>query len=164
MLFFRSLFVDSCGALACVRSKAASARWRRLWWANLSGKGRLVLPRTVLELLVFRLQPNASECRAMLGELIERLGGTVQARNAMGVSGVTLRHWLRGSREPSDAGKRVIWLTWALLLHPERCRTLHHMITWGRYATRREPWRIGKGHHAKPARLLPPTDGSDWVI
>jgi hypothetical protein len=42
-------------------------------------------------------------------------------------------HWREGRRLSSGSSRRLIWLTWALCLHPERLKTDFDLVTWGRF-------------------------------
>ena len=85
--------------------------------------------------LAFRLQPTAKQCRSMLLEILRALQWDRHDTAAtLGVSFMTLKSWIEGARTPTDAARKLIWMTWALLLHPELLRTVWHIVTWGRYA------------------------------
>lgn len=72
----------------------------------------------------------------------------------LGVPMLTTLDWLRG-RVGSAAPRRVIWLCWALLLHPDQCETVFDLVTWGRF-------RVVKTR--KKDHKSEPQDGSDWSI
>ena len=52
--------------------------------------------------------------------------------NLLGVPCMTLAKW-RMKAPPSWSARRLVWLTWTLLLHPERLRTLFDLVTWSRF-------------------------------
>jgi hypothetical protein len=68
----------------------------------------------------------------------------------LGVSGMTVRTWLRGNRF-SAASKRLVWFSWCLVFHPERLSSIGELVTWGRFRLTRGP----------PTR---PEDWSGWSI
>lgn len=80
----------------------------------------------------FRLVPSNKAFRAMLFELDCAYPGKVSV--LIGVPARTTNAWFTGELLPSAAGVRVVWLLWALLLHPEQCSTVQDIITWGRFA------------------------------
>ena len=121
----------------------------------------------ITEKLVYRLQPTTRDCQRMLWELRRGCNWDNKAlSNILGVSALVLRDWFKGVRQPSDAARRAIWLTWVLFLYPERLRSWYDVVTWGRYSagptryTRLPP----KIRPPKSGHILPPSDGSDWVI
>ncbi len=81
------------------------------------------------------LQPTAEDIRAMLAELYAAIGNRRGLSYVTGIPALTLDDWRYGRRTPDTAGKRVVWLLWAMLLHPERCRTLTDLASWGRFRT-----------------------------
>lgn len=57
------------------------------------------------------LRPSASESRRMLRSLRQRLGLSTGALAALlGVPKVTARSWLDGTRSPTGAATRLIWI------------------------------------------------------
>lgn len=88
----------------------------------------------MVKLVSFRLQPTANDCVRMLTDLLIAFKGDRRDLCAvLGVSLHTLGCWLN-RRAQSDPARKLIWMTWALLLHPELLRTVWHIVTWGRYA------------------------------
>ena len=78
-----------------------------------------------------RFSISDAEFHACLQDLrrVFRKAGWLAA--VLGVSRMTLERWSR--REVVSAStRRVVWLYWCLILHPERCRTLMDHVTWGR--------------------------------
>jgi hypothetical protein len=71
----------------------------------------------------------------MLGQIQDHIGCR-SLQPALGLSVLTLRGWVSGRYVPDMAGRRVIWLVWCIVFHPERCRTLLDLATWGRFSTR----------------------------
>jgi len=68
--------------------------------------------------------------------MLERLHGLLGRHTLCAVLGLpvrTIESWRSGRRVPDGAGIRVIWLTWCLLLHPERLQTVFDVATWGRF-------------------------------
>jgi hypothetical protein len=57
----------------------------------------------------------------------------------LGFPVVTVRKWESGQRIPDRAGRRAVWLTWCLLLHPDRISTAFDLATWGRFRAERRP-------------------------
>lgn len=56
----------------------------------------------------------------------------------LGVSGITIRSWLRVGKF-SAVSKRMIWLTWCLVFHPDRLQSIGELVTWGRFRIERRP-------------------------
>lgn len=81
--------------------------------------------------------PDTPEVLKMLQEL-ERVHGVVLLAGLLGCPVAVLEHWLRGRRYPSGAAVRAVWLLWALTLHPERCRSVGDILTWGRFVTTKQ--------------------------
>jgi hypothetical protein len=50
----------------------------------------------------------------------------------------TVGLWLSGKRRTTIAPRSLIWLTWCLLLHPDRIRTVFDLATWGRFRVKPE--------------------------
>jgi len=81
---------------------------------------------------VFGLQPSAVEVKRMLWRLWRRCGRD-QLADLLGVPVSTLETWAYGQKEPSRAARKLVWLIWCLEFHPERCRTMFDVMTWGRF-------------------------------
>jgi hypothetical protein len=92
----------------------------------------------------------------MCADLVNRFGrtGTV---HLLGVPALTFDGWRHGSGLSIVANRRVIWLHWALLLHPELIQSGFDLVTWGRF----QKLRARRG--AVVSRFEP-EDGSGWVI
>lgn len=103
----------------CLRYRLASASaWR-------------VLP---CEIAVIRRAsvPPVHHVLSMLRELREWAGSERECACILGLPVLTVRNWLVGRRKPQDIpSRRVVWLTWALVLHPDQCQTKHDLIFWG---------------------------------
>jgi hypothetical protein len=72
----------------------------------------------------------------MVHDLIARLGRS-GAGCVLGIPKLTLDHWLNGYCRPSAAATRAVWLTWIIVLHPDRVRCVGDIITWGRFKIER---------------------------
>src|SRR5258708_4425835 len=79
----------------------------------------------------FRFAPNVEQCLTMLAELETGLGGERDAAHVVGPSIITVRCWKRRKRMSVPA-RRLVWLVWALVLHPETVQTVGDLVTWGR--------------------------------
>ena len=78
-------------------------------------------------------QPCNAEVRAMLEKLREALGISVAALAALlGVPRITARRWLNGSRSPSGAAKRLIWLLYTSATEPEALADGRNWLEWKR--------------------------------
>lgn len=91
----------------------------------------------------------------MIGDLERAFGGEHGVCALLCVPVMTLRAWRGGLRVPTASAKRAVWLTWALLLHPERIQTVFDLQTWGRFRTRVKP-------AVKSGVFVPGKD--DWSI
>ena len=88
----------------------------------------------------------------MLAQLYRALGRQGCCA-VLGVSVLTLRHWIKADRPPAGAARRCIWFAWCLLFHPERLATIEDLVTWGRF------------HRRKVApRKVPRAEWSEWSI
>lgn len=105
--------------------------------------------------LVFSLRPSPAELRAMVRALVKRFGFP-QACSLLGVSGLTVKGWLRGSMVPSGGASRAIWLVWVLCFHPDRLSTLGDLVTWGRFKVQRRA--------PSPSARAEPSRWSGWSI
>ena len=84
----------------------------------------------------FALAPDKEFIRDCLAELKAAYGVRgVSAR--LGVSGVTVQAWERGRGLGKLPARRLIWLTWAVCLHPECIKTDFDLVTWGRFRHKR---------------------------
>lgn len=84
--------------------------------------------------LDLRLAPDTPDVLRMLLELKRKYHSLLPL--VLGCPARTVYCWLAGSACPTLPATRAIWLTWALLLHPERCQTVADLITWGRFQIR----------------------------
>ena len=78
------------------------------------------------------LAPSDREFRLMLTELIRKMGRKEVLQM------MTTQDWIfgaldRGARKPSPEQRRLVWLLWVILLHPERLRSKWDLLTWGFY-------------------------------
>jgi hypothetical protein len=83
---------------------------------------------------------------------LDRVFGSRPLCSMLGVSKLTLAHWLERNRIPSAAAVRAIWFLYVLTLRPERLTSLFDILTWGRFRIERRPVQ----------RLL--SSWSDWSI
>lgn len=73
----------------------------------------------------------------MLNDIVEFAGGTGRAAAPLvGVSEVTLSNWRKG-KGFAGPSYRLVWVTWIILLHPERLQTAFDLATWGRFRVER---------------------------
>jgi hypothetical protein len=80
----------------------------------------------------FALAPDKASLLDYLSELVDAFGNRGAAAR-LGVSGVTVYAWREGRGLSSGSSRRLIWLTWALCLHPDRLKTDFDLVTWGRF-------------------------------
>ena len=78
------------------------------------------------------LQTTEPEFRQQLQDLLDLAGSQRAAAGLLGLPMLTLRHWME-AKPPPIAGRRLVWLTWCLLLHPEKIHTAFDLTTWGRF-------------------------------
>ena len=87
-------------------------------------------------------RPNLEEFYRQMCEVRAFCGGDEdRTAQLLGVSVLTLRGWHYRRFIPNDAARRAVWLTWVLVLHPERIRSLFDILTWGRFSTSPRPQR-----------------------
>lgn len=101
----------------------------------------------------YLLRPADVEVSTMLQELCAAMGGTRELAAACGIPRLTLDKWLDGTRSPTGAARKAIWLLWALLLHPERCTSLFDVWTWGRCRTIKPSVQTYPPNGSPPAAL-----------
>ena len=80
-----------------------------------------------------RFSPDDTEAVRMLKDLIAAFGVAGTAA-VCGVTEIAIKEAAFG-RKTNGVGmwtRRAIWLTWALLIHPERAETLLDLVAWGR--------------------------------
>ncbi len=82
--------------------------------------------------LAFLLRPTDEEFHAMLAELGETVGKR-RLSSVLGISILTLDGWRKGKNGPSAGARKLVWLIWALIFHPEKLRSVFHVMTWGRF-------------------------------
>ena len=157
-LYHRLNFVPVCSKCSMSYNLELGVMNCSVWVSSLPGRRVAVkvsqvrkLPLVSSEIAGVRhwCMPREAECVTMLRELVQRFGQFDTAA-LLGVPCLTLGAWLGGKCSVS-AARRVIWLHWALLLHPEHCQTAFDLITWGRF-------RVEKSHKS------PGWEWSDWSI
>ena len=102
--------------------------------------------RRVCGRMRFLFAPTTAECLVMIAEIEALFGGERWAAMVIGPSLITLRSWKRRGTM-SVPSRRLVWLVWVLLLHPERVRNLPQLILWGGFAADR---------HVSSSALRPP--------
>lgn len=117
--------------------------------------------RSDYAVLSWQLAPTDEEIRSMINQLTRALGSMGNVSTVLTTPQRTLTCWLSGKRKPNDAARKLIWVVYALLLQPQSLRTLGDLLTWGRFTFNRRPMRRPT---VRTGSLLPPNDGSDWVI
>lgn len=80
----------------------------------------------------FLCAPRVGRCLAMLTELEAYLGDERRLAAVVGPSLVTLRSWRR-RKTMSIPSRRLVWLTWAILLHPDMVQTPNDLVVWGKW-------------------------------
>ena len=91
----------------------------------------LVGVRRLLGRFRFMFAPTVEQCLRMVEDLERRFGGERAAAEIIGPSVITVRAWKR-RRKMSVPSRRLVWLIWALTLHPERIQSVDDLVTWGR--------------------------------
>jgi len=74
-----------------------------------------------------------AEFTAVMAEL-KHVFGVEGVAALIGVSSQTLMRYQYRKRKPSNALRRLVWLLWAVLLHPDHAENLLDLLTWGRLA------------------------------
>lgn len=97
------------------------------------------------DILTVACRLTDDEAMVMLDELIAKYGNR-GAKTLLGVPSLTFRNWL-AKRRASDPGKRVIWLTWAMMCEPGQIATVWDLATWGRFAKSKRVKRAVKSLH-----------------
>ena len=82
--------------------------------------------------LAFVLQPNDEQFNSMLAELAGVMGWRGVA-SVLGISIRTLDSWRKGENGPSAGARKLVWLVWTLVFHPEKLRSLFDVATWGKF-------------------------------
>ena len=72
----------------------------------------------------------------MLQELVDCFG-LPGACMVLSVPRMTVNAWLDGRFRPAASAVRAVWLTWVLVLHPDRISSLADVVTWGRFRIER---------------------------
>lgn len=79
------------------------------------------------------LAPDDAELRWMLAELRKGLAFSVAKLAAtLGVPRITLRSWFDGTRRPSGAARRLIWVLYTAHFAPETFREPAAWMLWTR--------------------------------
>jgi len=87
-------------------------------------------------------RPSYQEFHRQLEDLRKFCGGDeFRTSELLGITAMTFQSWWYCQAKPSDAARRAVWLTWVLVLHPERIRSLFDILTWGRFSTAPKPQR-----------------------
>jgi hypothetical protein len=94
----------------------------------------------------------------MLQDLYSAMGGERALAEILKVSVRNVRAWRNRQCRLSDGAASLVWLTWVLLLHPERLKTLHDLVTWGRF---RPPVTRPARHPTRSFRELQQPDFTD---
>ena len=94
--------------------------------------GNRTLKTTEWRRSVLGLSPRQPEVKRMVWQLWRRYGRD-QLADLLGVPVVTIENWAYNDAPPSRAACKLIWLIWCLEFHPERCRTMFDVMTWGRF-------------------------------
>jgi hypothetical protein len=68
----------------------------------------------------------------MVAELI-RKKGFVATADLIGIDNLTLSRWRKGTRIPTMAARKAVFLIWSLALHPEQVTSLWDIATFGRF-------------------------------
>lgn len=87
---------------------------------------------------------NRDECLAMLADLRGVVGTYGEVASMLGVAPSVVTEWTRGKRPPTNAGRRAIWLLWAMICRPGQVRTVFDIITSGRYTVKGGPQHAGR--------------------
>lgn len=108
--------------------------------------------------LVFTLRPTNVEFYTMLAQLGQVFPGRDLA-SVLGISILTLDGWRKRKNGPCAASRKLVWLLWALILHPGRVQTVFDLVTWGRFRVDRR--RLGvRSSRRSFGSLVPP----EWEI
>jgi hypothetical protein len=99
----------------------ASARIRRVMHGFRRSLGRFR----------FIFAPTIEQSLRMVEDLEKEFGGERAAAEVLGPSVITVRAWKR-RRKMSVPSRRLVWLIWALTLHPEQVQSVDDLLTWGR--------------------------------
>ena len=80
----------------------------------------------------FMFAPTVEQCLCMVEDLEREFGGERAAAEIIGPSIITVRAWKR-RRRMSVPSRRLVWLVWAMVLHPEQIQSVNDLVTWGRF-------------------------------
>lgn len=80
-------------------------------------------------------KPSDVETLGMVRDVVRRLGER-GAADVIGCPLMTLRHWTAGEVQPAATARRVVWVVWVLMFHPERLRSWFDWLTWARFSVR----------------------------
>lgn len=92
---------------------------------------------------VFMTRPGMEEFHAMLRELAGEFGWHHTAA-LLGISVLTMDSWRRRKNGPCASSQKLVWLTWALLLHPDHLSNAFDLATWGRFRATKQPGQNGR--------------------
>lgn len=99
-------------------------------------------PSAAWEGAAVAFRPRPARLGAMLSDIV-RVFGQRRAAVVLGVPAVTVRTWVRRGLQ-AEASRRLVWLTWTLLFHPEHLPGLLDLVLWGGLRGRR------RSHHKAP--------------
>lgn len=109
------------------------------------------------------LVPTDAIFQRQLAEIAQFAGTEARAAALLRLSVRTVRNLLAG-KTPSMPSRSLVWLTWALLLHPEQAQTVFDLVCWGRFryprAAKRKPIPFCREEEYSGRWL----EWSDWVI
>jgi len=75
----------------------------------------------------------------MLEELVRKLGRK-ETLQMLSISALYFDRYREG-RKPSPGIKRLVWLIWVILLHPDRLKSKWDLLTWGFYHKYPVEWK-----------------------
>ena len=108
--------------------------------------------------MVFVLRPSDAEFDTMLAQLGQVFPGRDLA-SVLGISILTLDGWRKRKNGPCAASRKLVWLLWALFLHPGRVQTVFDLVTWGRFRVDRRRPRGGASRRSFGSLVRP-----EWEI
>lgn len=103
--------------------------------AAVSSEGHEIvsLPGDTYEMLERGFAPSAAKSRRLLVELRQKLNWSRPQLSAfMGVSLQVVRSWECGTRQPTGAARRLVWLLHLLAHNPDGLKSAIDLIFWGR--------------------------------
>ena len=79
-----------------------------------------------------------------------------QLADLLGIPVATLRRCEMVERDPNKSARRLVWLLWCMVLHPDRLQTCFDLVTWGRFRVDRKRKRSPAASFVRVA--------DDWSI